>query len=170
MDNLQPLGHTLRRPSSAPATEPSLVVRCRGAAVELPDWRPKRMEAHLCEYQEDVAHCSGGWCSVDLFRGSRRRSSSFAARADIPGYPCTDIRERPPAKYPDTISWTDSSLAEAFSRSQPNPRQPQPRYTGHKERSSYYTCKTRLLVHISPCGTRLHESVCHRQMVVGSRD
>ena len=31
------------------------------------------MEAHLCEYQEGAVHRSGCWCSVDLFRVSRRR-------------------------------------------------------------------------------------------------
>jgi len=50
---------------------PSLVVRCRGAAGEPLDGRPKRMEAHLCECREGTVHRSGGWCSVDLFRGSR---------------------------------------------------------------------------------------------------
>jgi hypothetical protein len=62
------------------------------------------MEAHLCEYQEGAVHRSGGWCSVDLFRGSRRRGSSYAAGADILGYLYTDILERPPAlsgKYPE---------------------------------------------------------------------
>ena len=34
--------------------------------------RPQRTEAHVCEYQEGAVHRSSGWCSVDLFRGSRR--------------------------------------------------------------------------------------------------
>jgi len=37
-----------------------------------PRWAAKRMEAHLCEYQEGAAHRSGGWCFVDLFRGNER--------------------------------------------------------------------------------------------------
>ena len=47
MDNLQPLGHTLRRPCSAAATEPSLVLHRRGAAVEPPVGRPS-VWRHTC--------------------------------------------------------------------------------------------------------------------------
>ena len=108
MDNLYPLGLTLRRPSSAPATEPSLVVRCRGAAVEPPDGRGQSVWRHTCVSTKKVP-CTVS-CSVDLFRGSRRRGSSYAAGTDIPGQ--ISGNDRPlSGKYPDIrVSWTDSSL------------------------------------------------------------
>ena len=70
-----------------------------GASVEPPDGRPKRTEAHLCERQEGAVHRRSGWCSVDLFRGSRRRGSSYAAGADIPGYLVFRYPDAPPP-YP----------------------------------------------------------------------
>ena len=75
-------------------------------------------EAQLCEYQEGAVHRSSGWCSVDLFRGSRREEARTPPGRIFPDIWCSDtrirpyrIREIPGYGFPDQIPPLVSSRA-----------------------------------------------------------